>query len=586
MIERKTFTFDGENSADYGLYISGDSVYNAPNREIDMISIPGRNGQLAIDMGRYENITVTYPAFVIADTQAEFREKIRRIRNWLCSKTSYQRLTDDYNPESFRLGLYKSGLEVEPIFYNRCGEFKMSFDCQPQRFLFEGEEVFTLGEWGETETYSGSIASFEGTETTAVKSLKANITPIQSGSGDPSPSNVRPISGYSEVKTTRCGKNILKNTLTSTTQNGTTFTKNADGSVTISGTPSAKATVLLSGGDFLVQTLPTVFSYGVPMPTGTRLYCKATSTSGTVSYPTISSNSVPYVILSTSGATLNNLVIEINTSFNGTPFTIYPMIELGSTPTSYEPYNGTTYTTSLGQTVYGGTLDVVSGVLTIDKVLVDLGSLSWSYFTSPVPFFSANKTDIKANTSNYICSNYPSTTEHGTISNLPDKSTMIYNRDIRVRDSSYTTASDFKTAMNGVQLVYELATPTEITLTPTQVTTLLGNNNIWANSGDVTVEIGENPYILVNPTKFEACPIFEVEGAGSLSIGDTTLTISNTGTTIIDTEMMEAYEDDNGAIISRNDDVEGGFPTLTSGINNVEADGLTSVKVTPKWWEL
>lgn len=50
--------------------------------------------------------------------------------------------------------------------------------------------------------------------------------------------------------------------------------------------------------------------------------------------------------------------------------------------------------------------------------------------------------------------------------------------------------------------------------------------------------------------------------------------------------MMEAYEDDNGAIISRNDDVEGGFPTLTSGINNVEADGLTSVKVTPKWWEL
>ena len=229
---------------------------------------------------------------------------------------------------------------------------------------------------------------------------------------------------------------------------------------------------------------------------------------------------------------------------------------------------------------------MVSGVLTIDKVLVDLGSLSWSYFTSPVPFFSANKKDIKANTSNYICSNYPSTTEHGTISNLPDKSTMIYNRDIRVRDSSYTTARDFKTAMNGVQLVYELATPTEITLTPTQVTTLLGNNNIWANSGDVTVEIGENPYILVNPTKFEACPIFEVEGAGSLSIGDTTLTISNTGTTIIDTEMMEAYEDDNGAIISRNDDVEGGFPTLTSGINNVEADGLTSVKVTPKWWEL
>ena len=187
MKERKTFTFDGENSADYGLYISGDSVYNAPNREIDMVSIPGRNGQLAIDMGRYENITVTYPAFVFADTQEEFREKIRRIRNWLCSKTSYQRLTDEYNPESFRLGLYKSGLEVEPIFYNRCGEFEMSFDCKPQRFLFTGEEVFTLGEWGETETYSGAIVSFEGTETTAIKTLNASIVPKQNLNGQSNP---------------------------------------------------------------------------------------------------------------------------------------------------------------------------------------------------------------------------------------------------------------------------------------------------------------------------------------------------------------------------------------------------------------
>ena len=586
MIERKTFTFDGENSADYGLYISGDSVYNAPNREIDMVSIPGRNGQLAIDMGRYENITVTYPAFVIADTQAEFREKIRRIRNWLCSKTSYQRLTDDYNPESFRLGLYKSGLEVEPIFYNRCGEFEMSFDCQPQRFLFTGEEVFTLGEWGETETYSGSIVSFEGAETTAIKSLIANITPKQSGSGDPSPTNIRSISGWSEVNTEVAGKNLFNPNLnsgllgTDAGTNDTTVTpSNRYGySEKIPATLSCKLS--FKTNDLEKFNWICVMRYIDGIATE-RVYSTLINhqQKEQVNIPAVANSYIRVLVGANSGKTV------------GTTPSGEIQIELGSTPTSYEPYNGTTYTTSLGQTVYGGTLDVVSGVLTLTKGFVDLGSLNWTLRTQWTPgnrFLSNEISNKKAGSYNILCSQYKLMQERVSITDTgqiaPANNTN--SKDMVVRDDRYSDATAFKNAVSGVQLVYELATPTEIQLTPTQVTTLLGNNNIWADSGSVEVEIGENPYILVNPTKFEACPIFEVEGAGTLSIGDTTLTISNTGTTIIDTEMMEAYEDDNGAIISRNDDVEGGFPTLTSGINNVEADGLTSVKVTPKWWEL
>lgn len=144
MEERKTFTYDGMNSADFDLYIAGDSVYDAPTRDMDMVTIPGRNGQLSIDQGRFENITVTYPCFIWADTQAEFRQKVRAIRNWLTPKHSYYRLIDEYNPESYRLGIYKSGLEVDPIFYNRAGRFELSFDCKPQRFLLSGEQQINL----------------------------------------------------------------------------------------------------------------------------------------------------------------------------------------------------------------------------------------------------------------------------------------------------------------------------------------------------------------------------------------------------------------------------------------------------------
>ena len=57
-----------------------------------------------------------------------------------------------------------------------------------------------------------------------------------------------------------------------------------------------------------------------------------------------------------------------------------------------------------------------------------------------------------------------------------------------IRDVAYSDATTFKQAMNGVQLVYELATPQTYQLTPVEVKTLLGLNNVWADTGDVEVQ--------------------------------------------------------------------------------------------------
>lgn len=145
-----SLTFDGENSLDYGVYITGNAVYNAPERVVDMITIPGRNGALSLDQGRFENITVTYPAGTFGSSQSEFASAISDFRNALASRHNYVRIEDDYHTDEFRLGLYKSGLEVDPVSMNRAGEFDIVFDCKPQRFLKSGENVYT-------RTASGSI---------------------------------------------------------------------------------------------------------------------------------------------------------------------------------------------------------------------------------------------------------------------------------------------------------------------------------------------------------------------------------------------------------------------------------------------
>lgn len=143
----KSLIFDGEDSRDYGVYITGQAVFNAPEREVEMITIPARNGLFALDQGRFENIEVTYPAGIFADSDADFAQAISEFRNFLCSRKGYCRLTDDYNPDEYRMAIYKEGLDVK-LSELKAGEFNITFDCKPQRFLTSGDTAVTVASGG------------------------------------------------------------------------------------------------------------------------------------------------------------------------------------------------------------------------------------------------------------------------------------------------------------------------------------------------------------------------------------------------------------------------------------------------------
>jgi len=144
----KGFTFDGIDSRDYGVYISGDAVFDSPERDVEMIEIPGRNGSFALDKGRFGNITVSYPAGLFGEDEASFREGIRALRNALASRKGYCRLEDDYNPNEYRMAVYKKGLEVDPALL-KAGEFTIEFDCMPQRWLKSGETAVSVASGGQ-----------------------------------------------------------------------------------------------------------------------------------------------------------------------------------------------------------------------------------------------------------------------------------------------------------------------------------------------------------------------------------------------------------------------------------------------------
>lgn len=123
----RSFYIDGESSADYGLLITGEAVWNAAAYDYEFVQIPGRSGDLILDNGRFQNITITYPCAVRDLSQ------MKRIRSWLSSKRGYHRITDDYNPGEYRLGCLIDGISVDP-FKASAGTFTVSFNCKPQRY--------------------------------------------------------------------------------------------------------------------------------------------------------------------------------------------------------------------------------------------------------------------------------------------------------------------------------------------------------------------------------------------------------------------------------------------------------------------
>ncbi|MBR2555159.1 MAG: hypothetical protein IKE94_09890 [Aeriscardovia sp.] len=134
-------TFAGKRSIDFNIRISGEGTYDRPKRKTTSYDVAGRNGSLILDENSFDNIDITYPAFVIDDMP----ERIQNFANYMSSFAGYQRIEDTYHPDVYRLGQYKTDFTVKTSGHmNRQGEFNITFNCKPQRFLKSGEIAITF----------------------------------------------------------------------------------------------------------------------------------------------------------------------------------------------------------------------------------------------------------------------------------------------------------------------------------------------------------------------------------------------------------------------------------------------------------
>nr|DAI06136.1 MAG TPA: hypothetical protein [Ackermannviridae sp.] len=323
--------------------------------------------------------------------------------------------------------------------------------------------------------------------------VKASWEPTQEGSGDPSPENIRPIKGRTEVKVERCGKNLLKNKGNKTIS-GIEWTFDDQGLISIKGT--------------IRQNLSDYFFWGETVE-NSEAFTTHVDLVLSSNYITNDSNCIFGVRsdagLLQNGGRLNRVSIPSGTRIYGVFMRvlnatvdysgIYAQLELGSTVTPYAPYIGQTNTLTLPETVYGGEVDAVRGegqetwkLLTLD------GTENWKY--DDRSFFICTLTN-RPKSMKAMCDRYDGTYASNANALYVENRNLI----IGVNTCGFTELNDFidylvsqYAAGTPVQICYKPREPVPFTATGAQpLPALAGLNTVLTNADSVTVTVRADP---------------------------------------------------------------------------------------------
>lgn len=359
---------------------------------------------------------------------------------------------------------------------------------------------------------SGSIATFNTDLTDNLVKCVAEINAVQSGTGTPSPINVRSISGWqivnvvnmSDITNLTYFKGLLKGT---------------HGFVDL-GTKNWTYTSTSGAGGGYFSTYLTGRKLGAIY---NHMICSKYEITSIRGYSNIPSTTDKVIFCSNNTQTSISIIDSSytdETTFTNAMSGVYIIYELETpiTPTiTVEQFNallanfnigGCLVQIALGQTVYGGYLDVLSGVLTITHAYYDLANYTGTvtkvntsnrtYFRfddlSPYPLILGSggsiisdkyeQASITASTTDVgVSIGSPSALGHSTVFFRPEN------------PNSYTEATIMtfiQNTLGGLEIVYKLQETDyiKVQLSSNQIATLL-QNNILADTGDIDVEFLE-----------------------------------------------------------------------------------------------
>lgn len=341
-----------------------------------------------------------------------------------------------------------------------------------------------------TVTSTTGLVSFSTNLAEPLEKCECEFSPVQAGTGDPSPDNVRPISGWTGLTVTRTGKNLLNPNAETSKGNFT-----GDGNISSAGStyvfgipckPNTNYTLFLfnSGVQYRVGLTKAYPKQGVYVD-----YLATRSGSNTVySFNSLDNNYIALATVSIGSIGSTMLIVGSDSS------------------QTFEAYAGTTIPISWQSqagTVYGGTLNLTTGVLTVDRAIYDLYADKDKFLQGNGNVY-INNTDFQKTSFVYPIDLVKSASSHfkplsATSTTTPSVSVsatgyFAVNGASGITDTPAHLTSYLEAqiaAGTPVQIVFALKNSKKQTyqLTPAEVATLKGQNNIWHDAnGAITVD--------------------------------------------------------------------------------------------------
>lgn len=133
----------GTSSKDVGMVVEHYPSVTIPQKKIEVQKVPGRNDDIVISTGAFDNYTQTYDAFLDVKYIGGLEGAMPKIVDWLLGHDGYYRLEDTYFPDVYRMAYYTGGAEFVSMF-NEYGEGKLTFTCAPEKYLKSGEQPIEM----------------------------------------------------------------------------------------------------------------------------------------------------------------------------------------------------------------------------------------------------------------------------------------------------------------------------------------------------------------------------------------------------------------------------------------------------------
>lgn len=124
----------------YSIYVLDCNDDDAPEPDYEYVSVPGRNGDLTLWNGKYKNKMITYECLCTNNA----RTNVPAFFNDVLTQTGPARLEDTLHTDYFKKGVFVGNTPPGYTDGGKCARFSITFNCQPQKWLFSGEQEIVL----------------------------------------------------------------------------------------------------------------------------------------------------------------------------------------------------------------------------------------------------------------------------------------------------------------------------------------------------------------------------------------------------------------------------------------------------------